>query len=166
MLIEVNNNDFFNDLAVLIKVSDDPDITQALLAEELNLSIGTINGRLKGLIEKGYVEVRQASRRKLHYIITMEGSDYQRTLTAAYVRQSFHLFRQVRQQVKYMLESLNDSGFKAVRLMGEGDIAEVCRLTCLENEVMLVDDGNVPALVVDGLNIRVEWPTGQQKVIK
>jgi DNA-binding MarR family transcriptional regulator len=165
MLTEMQREDHLSDLVVLNRVAADPDITQALLAEELKLSIGTINGRLKRLVEMGYVEVRQARRRKLRYIITPEGSAYQRTLTSAYVHQSFHLFRQVRKQVKTMLESLNDSGFKAIRLMGEGDIAEVCQLTCLENEVMLTEDDHAPALVVDGLDIKIELPSNQSPTL-
>ena len=37
------------------------------------------------------------------------------------------------------------------------DGAGVCRLTCLENHVELTEDANAPALVVDGLEIRLEW---------
>jgi len=77
-------------------------------------------------------------------------------LTDAYIEQSFQLYRQVRQQVKNVLKSLNDTDVHTLRLVGEGDVAEICRLTCLEHNILLADDSDVPALVVDGLDIRIE----------
>ncbi len=40
-----------------------------------------------------------------------------------------------------------------VRLIGEGDVADVCRLTCLEQSVPIVDDPSAPTIVVQGLKI-------------
>lgn len=54
-------NDKGLDLAVLASIAVNPDITQAVLAEELNVSIGTVNGRLKQLVQQGSIEVKQPS---------------------------------------------------------------------------------------------------------
>lgn len=158
MVNQSRRNDQFCDLAVLNKIAADPDISQALLAEALNISIGSVNGRLKRLVEQGYIEVKRISRRKLRYIITPKGRALQKTLADDYTWQSFQLFRQVRQQVQNVLTALESSGVRAVRLLGEGDIADVCRLTCLENGFALTEDVKAPALVVDGLEIRIERP--------
>lgn len=149
-------NDHFRDLALLMRIEAEPDVSQAMLAEDLNISIGTINGHLRQMVESGLIEVKRVRRRKLRYIITPEGRALHRTLTEDYIQQSFQLYRQVRQQVKDLLKGLNDSGIHAVRLLGEGDIAEVCRLSCLEQRVTLTDDMGAPALVVAGLDVRIE----------
>lgn len=147
----------FRDLALLKVIETDPDISQAALAAELGISIGTVNGLLRLMVTSGLIEVKRASRRKLRYIITAEGRAVQRTLLEKYIQQSFQLYRLVRQEVKDLLKGLNDeSGIHAVRLIGEGDIAEVCRLTCLENHISLTDEIDTPALIVDGLDIRIE----------
>lgn len=146
----------FCDLALLNRIFSDPEVTQAELAEELNISIGSVNGRLKQLIENGYIEVKQARRRKLRYIITAEGRAWQQALTEDYLQQSFRLYRQVRQRVRDVLAELDGSEVHAVRLVGDGDVADVCRLTCLEHQVRLTDDLHAPALVVDGLEVSLK----------
>lgn len=153
--LAINNNEFY-DLALLDRVMADPDISQAALAENLGIAIGTVNGRLQQLVEKGYVQVERTRRRKLRYVVTQLGHTFHRTLSGAYIEQSFQLYRQVRQQVENVLKTLNEADVHTVRLVGEGDVAEICRLTCLEHDVTLTDNSDAPALVVDGLDIRIK----------
>ncbi len=145
------------DLALLNRILADPEVTQADLAEEINISIGSVNARLKQLIENSCIEVKQARRRKLRYIITAKGRALRQTLTEDYLQQSFQLYRQVRQMVKDELAKLDGAEVRAVRLLGEGDVADVYRLTCLEHQVRLTDDPLAPALVVDGLEVSLKW---------
>lgn len=148
--------DEFRDLALLQEVESDPDVSQAKLAEDLGVAIGTVNWHLKRLIEKGFIKVKRARRRKLRYIITPEGIALRAKLTLVYVQQSFDLFRKVRQHVITLLKGLREAGVTAVYLEGEGDIADVCRLTCMEQHFSLTDNPAAPRLVVDGLDIRLE----------
>jgi DNA-binding MarR family transcriptional regulator len=157
MIESRSSNERFRELALLQEIEADPDVSQARLAEELGVAIGTVNWHLKRLVDKGFVKVKRIQRRKLRYIITPEGLGLRAKLTLAYVRQSFSLFREVRQQVRDLLAGLQEEGIHAVRLQGNGDIAEVCRLTCLEQQVDLTDAPHTPALVVDGLDVRIEF---------
>lgn len=155
MDIEIQD-DNFHDLALLQKIQADPDVSQAKLAEDLGVAIGTVNWHLKRLIEKGFIKIKRARRRKLRYIITPEGIALRAKLTLAYVQQSFSLFRQVRGKVNALLDGLKTDGVTAIRLEGDGDIAEVCRLTCMEQHFMMTDRSDAPALVVEGLDVRLE----------
>ncbi len=146
-------SDEFRDLALLEQIEANPDVSQAKLAEDLGVAIGTVNWHIKRLVEKGYVKVKRARRRKLRYIITPEGLALRAKLTLVYVQQSFRLFRQVRERVISLLKDVQKRGFMAVRLTGEGDIAEVCRLTCMEQHVALTEDLAAPGLVVKGLEV-------------
>jgi DNA-binding MarR family transcriptional regulator len=141
------------DLSLLETIERNPDITQATLATQLGVAVGTVNWHLKRLIAKGYVKVKQAERRKLRYIITPEGLALSAHLTVDYVEQQFNLYRRVRQKVKEYAEKVKKDGFDRVRLLGDGDVADICRLTCLEQGVAIVDEPTVPALVVNGLKV-------------
>ena len=152
-----SNHQESRDLALLHIIQDDPDVSQATLAENLGVAIGTVNWHLQRLVEKGFVKVNRANRRKLRYIITPEGISLRAKLTVAYVQQSFSLFRQVRQQVLTHLQQLSTAGIHAVRLVGDGDVADVCRLTCMEQHFKLTDNLDAPTLVVDGLDVHLEW---------
>jgi DNA-binding MarR family transcriptional regulator len=147
----------FRDLALLQGIEADPDVSQAKLAEDLGVAIGTVNWHLQRLIEKGFVKAKRAERRKLRYIITPEGITLRAKLTLAYIQQSFRLFRQVRHQVLGLLAELRQAGFNVVHLEGEGDMLEVCRLTCMEQHFKLTENTNAPMLVVDGLDISLEF---------
>ncbi len=157
MIESETSNGRFRDLALLQEIEADPDVSQARLAEELGVAIGTVNWHLKRLVDKGFVKVKRLRRRKLRYIITPEGLSLRARLTLAYVQQSFSLFREVREKVRQLLHGLQEQGFQSVRLEGRGDIAEVCRLTCLEQHIALINDSQAPTLVVDGLDVRIEF---------
>ena len=86
------------ELALLEHISVDPDATQATLATQLGVAVGTINWHLKRLIDKGYVKVRRAERRKLRYIITPEGIALRARLAIDYIQTSMSLYRLVRER--------------------------------------------------------------------
>lgn len=156
MIDSETSNGHFRELALLQEIEADPDVSQAKLAEELGVAIGTVNWHLKRLVEKGFVKVKRIRRRKLRYIITPEGIALRGRLTLAYIQRSFSLFREVRENVRDLLQELQGHGVRTVRLEGDGDIAEVCRLTCMEQHITLTDAPSAPALVVDGLKVRLE----------
>src|SRR5512145_1486574 len=136
------------DLSLLDNIERDPQITQADLATQLGVAVGTVNWHLKRLISKGYVKVKRAERRKLFYIITPEGLAIRAGLTVDYVEQQFNLYRRVRQRVKEYTEQIKKDGFDRVRLAGEGDVADICRLTCLEQDITIAEEQNLPILEV------------------
>ncbi|MBG0787055.1 MAG: winged helix-turn-helix transcriptional regulator [Anaerolineaceae bacterium] len=146
----------YRDLALLQEIEADPDVSQAMLAEELGVAIGTINWHIKRLVEKGFVKVKRARRRKLRYIITPEGIALRARLTVDYIQQSFKLFRHVRERVTTLLQKLEAMDIHTVRLDATGDVADVCRLTCMEQHFTLTENPEEPALVVDGLKVRLE----------
>lgn len=149
------SNESTRDLVILEKIEQDPDATQASLAAQLGVAVGTINWHLKRLVAKGYVKVRRVERRKLRYIITPEGLALRARLTLDYIQNSFHLYRLVRSRMLQTLAEVRKMGFSTVRLNGDGDVADVCRLTCLEQGVAIVDDPTVPLLVIQDLKILI-----------
>jgi DNA-binding MarR family transcriptional regulator len=141
------------ELSLLEQIERDPDVTQASLATQLGVAVGTVNWHLKRLVAKGYVKVKRAERKKLRYIITPEGISLRARLTVNYIERSFDLYRKTRQRVKEHLAKIKEAGFMRVRLMGEGDVAEICRLSCLEEGIEIVLVGDVPLLEVKGFKI-------------
>jgi DNA-binding MarR family transcriptional regulator len=147
------------DMSLLEQIERDPDVTQASLALQLGVAVGTINWHLKRLIAKGYVKVKRAERRKLKYIITPEGIALRARLTVNYIEQSMLLYRNTRQHVRDLLSQARQAGYDRVCIAGDGDIADICRLTCLEQGIKIVSDGHVPALVVSGTMVQLQVET-------
>ncbi len=144
------------DLTILEQIEKDPDTTQASLAAQLGVAVGTINWHLKRLISKGYIKAKRAERRKLRYLITPEGIALRAHLTMDYIQTSFSMYRLVRQRMLSVLELARQEDYKKIQLVGEGDVAEICRLTCLEQGVDVVEDSNAPRLIIKGLKVFFE----------
>ena len=140
-----------HEMALLEHVERDPDITQASLATQLGVAVGTVNWHLKG-----YVKIKRAERKKLRYTITPEGIAYRACLTVDYVEQQFLLYRNTRRRVREYVDQVHTAGFTRISIHGEGDVADICQLTCLEQGIEVASDGNIPVLTVNGLTVRLE----------
>jgi DNA-binding MarR family transcriptional regulator len=149
------------ELNLLEYIERDPDINQAALAAHLGVAVGTVNWHLKRLIDKGYVKVKRAQRRKLRYIITPEGIALRARLTVNYIDNQMRLYRRIRQRVRELLSQIKQAGYTQVIIDGDGDIADICRLTCLEQGVTLADSVDsqvaiVPVIEVSGTKVRLQ----------
>ncbi len=149
------------DLTILEHIEQEPDTTQASLASRLGVAVGTVNWHLKRLIEKGYVKVKRAQRKKLRYIITPEGIALRARLLVDFIHSSMEMYRLVRERSTEVINDLKSSGFSIVQIEGNGDIAEVLRLTCVEHGMKIVEDGNAPTLKIEGLKIFTEVKNNQ-----
>ncbi len=151
-----STNDELRELSLLEQIESDPDVNQSALATQLGVAVGTVNWHLKRLIAKGAVKVSRAERKKLRYIITPEGLALRARLAVDYVERSFSVYRRTRQRVKDYLVKVRSAGYDRVRIVGSGDVADICKLTCIEQGVLVVTDKSAPALVLDGYKIRLD----------
>ena len=148
-----STNEELRELTLLENIENNPDVNQSTLATQLGVAVGTVNWHLKRLIAKGYVKVKRAERKKLRYIITPEGIALRARLAVDYVERSFSLYRKTRQRVSEYLLQVKGAGYDRVRIVGKGDLVDVCRLTCLEHGLSVVSDKDAPVLQVDGFKV-------------
>ena len=160
-----DNVEITRERILLEQIENDPDITQASLATQLGVAVGTVNWHLKRMIAKGYVKVKRAERRKLRYIITPEGITFRARLTIDYIEQSFLLYRNIRKRVRELLAEVKQAGYDQVHIETEttlndpklssqtNDIADVCRLTCLEQGIKISQEPSSPILMVRGVKV-------------
>jgi DNA-binding MarR family transcriptional regulator len=151
-----STNDELRELSLLEEIENDPNVNQSTLAMQLGVAVGTVNWHLKRLIAKGAVKVSRAERKKLRYIITPEGLALRARLAVDYVERSLTLYRRTRQRVKERVAEVRRAGFERVRIVGGGDVADICKLTCMEQGIAIVKDEDAPALVVDGYKVKLE----------
>lgn len=144
------------DMSLLEQIERDPNVTQASLAAQLGVAVGTVNWHIKRLVAKGYVKVKRAERRKLKYIITPEGIAFRARLTVDYIEQSMLLYRRTRLRVRELLGEVKRAGHERVFIDGEGDIADICRLTCLEMGIKVAEGDHLPRLEVRGLKVYLD----------
>ncbi len=152
-LDEIEHDPDGTQVSLLEEIEHDPDVTQASLAAQLGVAVGTVNWYLKRLVAKGYIKVKKAQRRKLRYIITPEGIALRARLTVNYIETSMRLYHRTRQRVLDLVSEVRQAGHTQVRIDGQGDIADICRLTCLEQGLAVVENLDAPALEVRGTKV-------------
>jgi DNA-binding MarR family transcriptional regulator len=150
------------ELELLEALTEKPEARQVDLAARLGVAVGTINWHLKRLASKGYIKVKRIGRWRWGYLLTPKGVAEKARLTMSYVHSSMNLYREVRRQCSSLLQQVMKAGFHEVVLDGEGDLVDVCRLTCFEQRVRPVSDRekkDKPVLQVTGREITLQWPT-------
>ena len=148
------------DLEILNHIEENPDTTQADLATQLGVAVGSVNWYIKRLINKGYIKVTQMQRRRLRYLLTPQGITQKTRLTRKFMQASLHWYRETRQTSKGFIEQVTAVGFDTVCIKGDGDLAEVVYLTCLEAGIMIHEeiDPTYPIFRIDGFKTLLDWP--------
>lgn len=145
---------------LLEAIERNPDTTQATLAAQLGVAVGSVNWYLRRLIRKGYVKVTRLQRRKLKYFVTPQGLALKARLTSQYMKASLRLYRELRRAAQETLGEIHGTGYSVVYMEGDDEAAEIFRLTCLEHGVRLAAQGaeGVPTVGVEGTRFVVRWP--------
>ncbi len=157
------------ELQILEQIEANPDVTQANLADELGVAIGTVNFVVKRLVKKGYIRVMQLQRRRLKYIITPAGIALRTKLALDSLNYSMRLYRETREQAKQLVSRVIRQGFLAVSIRGEGELADVVRLTCLEMNVEVRPNnrnGYWPIISIVGTGLKLDLPAAPEKQLQ
>lgn len=155
-------NNVEHELQLLEALASDPETTQADLAARVGVAVGTVNWYLKRWSKKGYIKIQRIGRWQWSYLLTAEGIARKTRLATEYVEASLNLYRRTRRQAQQLLQEVRSAGSTQIILAGEGEIAEICRLTCLEMNIAVVNTSNetahIPILYVDGAQVILIWP--------
>jgi DNA-binding MarR family transcriptional regulator len=147
------------DLRILEALEDNPETTQASLATQLGVAVGSVNWYLKRLISKGYVKATKMERRRLKYFVTPKGLAVKARLTSEYMRYSLRVYRELRKAAKETLAQVRDQGYTAVKANGRSEAMEIFRLTCLEEgmRVEKASSSKLPEVRAEGTGFAVVW---------
>jgi DNA-binding MarR family transcriptional regulator len=153
-----------HELRILEEIERNPETTQASLAAQLGVAVGSVNWYVRRLINKGYVKVTHLQRRKLHYFLTPSGLALKVKLTRNYMDVSLRVYRELRQAAQQALTKVRRAGYTTVCVEGDDEAAEILRLTCLEQNVQLAKkSARVPTLRAEGTDFVVVWPDSDSK---
>lgn len=148
------------ELRILEALEDNPETTQAGLAAQLDVAVGSVNWYLKRLIHKGYVKATKMERRRLKYFVTPQGLAMKARLASQYMEASLRVYRELRQAARETLAQVCDQGYTAVKADGKAEAMEIFRLTCLEEGVAVEKKATspLPEVRTEGMRFAVAWP--------
>lgn len=148
------------DRLILEHLSANPNLTQADLAETLGVAVGTVNFALQRMIKKGYVRAQQLQRRRLRYLLTPSGLAWRAKLAMDSLNYGMALYRQTRAHAQALISEARQRGYTALHIAGQGDLADIARLTCLEQAVPVLADPqpHAPTLDATGTQLHLIYP--------
>lgn len=147
-------------LRILEVLEHNPETTQASLAAQLGVAVGSVNWYLKRLIRKGYVKATKMERRRLKYFVTPQGLAIKARLTSEFMQYSLRVYRELRQAARETLVQVRDQGYKAVKTNGKNEAMEIFHLTCLEEDVLVQKTSSepLPEVQTEGTGFVINWP--------
>ncbi len=153
------DHDVKHELQILEEIEDNPDITQAGLAAQLGVAVGSVNWYVRRLVNKGYIKVTHLQRRKLRYFLTPSGLALKVKLTREYMQVSLRVYRQLRQAAQKAVAQIRQAGYTTACVEGQDEAAEIMRLTCLEQNIKVEKTSSgAPILKSNGKDFVVTWP--------
>jgi DNA-binding MarR family transcriptional regulator len=141
------------DLQILEHIESNPNATQSTLAEHLGVAVGTVNFVVRRMIEKDYIRVKRLERKRLKYMLTPQGIAIRAKLAMISIEYSMRLYRETRVEAKRLVSKVRQKGFDQIVIRGEGELADVVRLTCIEQNVNVVKNGKCPQIKISGAQI-------------
>ena len=124
---------------LLDAIADNPTVTQAGLASQLGVAVGSVNWYIKRMVAKGYVKATRMQRTRLKYHLTPEGVALLARRTSEYMERSLGVYRKLRRAARAMAAEIQNRGIENVLLRGDGDSADILKLTLLEHGVILTN---------------------------
>jgi DNA-binding Lrp family transcriptional regulator len=120
------------DLKLLEAVEEDSRLTQRNLASRLGIALGLTNVYLRRLVRKGYIKCVNVQSNRISYLITPRGIVEKARLTYEFMDYSLHLYGEVRQHLRGMLQECAAAG-RRVAIYGRGEAAELAYLSLKES---------------------------------
>lgn len=127
---------------LLNEISQDSMVTQANLSARLGIAVGSVNWYIKRLIHRGWVKVSHLDRTRLKYDLTPKGMKVFTKRAMLYARDSLKVYKSLRDKAKILVMELKQNGVQAVYLKGNDEVMDILRLTCIENDLEIVQTPN------------------------
>jgi DNA-binding MarR family transcriptional regulator len=157
--------DQHTELQLMEALENEPETSQADLAAQVGVAVGTVNWYIKRWTAKGYVKVKRIGRWRWRYLLTPQGMAEKADLANRYFQASMRIYRQTRAEAKQIVEHIRSEGYVEVVIDAEGDIADIFKLTCTEHGIVARDkthSADVPVVSVADMKLVTSWP-GHQK---
>ena len=130
-----------------------------------NVLASSGNSSVSGLIDDGFIKIQHSEKRKLKYIITPEGAALRAKLTMDYINNSFELYRLIRRRMNSVLDNCEAGGYSSIYIDGDGDVADICKLTCIERGIKPMEKkhSDCPVVKITALKLFFECPVQEDE---
>lgn len=126
------------ELDILEQLENDAVTNQLSLSKRISVSVGFVNALLKRAIQKGFVKVSSAPRKRYAYYVTPQGFQEKSRLVAEYLETSLQFFRRARSEYNELFEGAASSAGEKYVFVGGGELTEIALLAANETESLVI----------------------------
>ena len=122
-------------------------LKQRELADKAGISLGMANAVLKGLVEKGLLEIKRSNNRNIKYVVSSNGKSELERQSYKNFKHAMACINVCRCALEELVEKAKADGFDKLVLVGKSDLAFLLEYVCgkVGVELMRVDnDKEVP----------------------
>jgi predicted transcriptional regulator len=116
------------ELDILKQVEKESQLTNRKVAGKLGVSLKLAHEVLKRMVGKGLLHVKVVNSRRWDYFLTPHGIAEKTRLTMEFLDFSMHFYREARRRSSQVCRDLAEAGYREVRFLGAGDLAEIVYL--------------------------------------
>lgn len=130
-----NDTDGKNILRILSDIHDGIYLSQRKISHKLGISAGLTNSYVKRCVKKGWIKIKSVPRKRYIYYLTPKGFIEKSKLTAEYLKSSFSLYRDMREECQKILKKCKKKNLKKILLYFSSELSEVFILTAREIKI-------------------------------
>lgn len=120
------------ELDILEQLESGSVTSQLSLSQRISVSVGFVNALLKRAIQKGFVKVSTAPRKRYAYYVTPQGFREKSRLVAEYLETSLQFFRKARSEYRTLFKTESSSTPVDFVFAGGGELTEIALLAAHE----------------------------------
>lgn len=129
----------YREYQILEMINNDPNITQRVISNELNIALSTVNSNLVSFEQQGLLNRIYHTSKTVEYNLTKAGLERMRVLNIGYLNDTQMLYKTAKKELKSFLHSISDRGLKRIIFYGAGEVSEIILETIKEDRTIPVE---------------------------
>ena len=150
----------YKEFIILDQISKNPNITQRMLSDYLDISVSIVNTYIDEYEKKGYLKREYLSSKTVEYIITKKGIERKNLLNLNFLRSSQLILDSAKVNIIQFITRLKDKSYKRILFYGAGEVAEIMLYVISKEKPPIIevagiidDDTNKQGKTIEGVKI-------------
>ena len=136
----------YREYKILNLIKNNPHITQRELSDKVDIAVSMINKLISQFEDEKYLVRSYITTKSVKYTITLKGIERIKLLDIAYLKSSYDIYVDAKQNIIEFISSLVTKGYHKLLLYGAGEVAKMLLFATVTDEL---SDFEILAIIDD-----------------
>ena len=136
----------YREYKILNLIKNNPHITQRELSDKVDIAVSMINKLISQFEDEKYLVRSYITTKSVKYTITLKGIERIKLLDIAYLKSSYDIYVDAKQNIIEFISSLVTKGYHKLLLYGAGEVAKMLIFATVTDEL---SDFEILAIIDD-----------------